>query len=59
MRVNANVFGLVSHLGEVRGAVAREWSNDKRKSDERFSRLLKRYEVTIESGRGAQAAASP
>ena len=63
VRVSHMSSGRVPDLGEVRGAVAREWSNDKRKvlSDERFSRLLKRYEVTIESGPqgSAQAAASP
>jgi hypothetical protein len=55
--------GRVPPLAEVRGAVAREWANDKRKAlaDARFAKLLKRYEVTIEAEpkSPAQAAASP
>ena len=63
VRVSQMSPGRVPDLGEVRSAVAREWSNDKRKAlaDQRFSRLLKRYEVRIESEpkTPAQAAASP
>lgn len=38
-------------LDEVRGAVAREWSNAKRKAleAERIETLLKRYDVTVET----------
>ncbi|MFM9847512.1 MAG: peptidyl-prolyl cis-trans isomerase [Hyphomicrobiaceae bacterium] len=54
--------GRTPMLQDVRDAVAREWANDKRKAlaDARFSELLKRYEVTIESGaeNAAQAAAA-
>lgn len=55
VRVSERKAGRVPALGEVRDAVAREWSNAKRKEleDRRFSELLKRYEVTIESPSGA------
>ena len=38
-------------LDEVRDAVSREWSNEKRKTlqDVRFDELLKRYDVIIEN----------
>lgn len=38
-------------IGEVRDAVAREWANEKRHAidEARFSKLLKQYEVIIES----------
>ena len=41
----------VPTLGEVRDAVIREWSNDKRKEfeNDRLAALLKRYEVTVET----------
>ena len=58
VRVAERRAGRTPTLGEVRDAVLREWSNDKRKEleDSRFNELLKRYEVTIESPSGAQAA---
>jgi hypothetical protein len=38
-------------LSEVREAVIREWTNDKRKelANDRLVALLKRYEVSVES----------
>ncbi len=63
VRVSEMNPGRTPTLAEVRDAVAREWTNDKRKAlaDARFAKLLKRYEVTIEAGpkSPAQAAASP
>jgi hypothetical protein len=51
VRVSERREGGVPALGEVRDAVMREWSNDKRKELEngRLAALLKRYEVTLES----------
>ena len=55
--------GRIPTLAEVRGVVEREWANEKRKAlaDLRLAKLLKRYEITIESEpkSPAQAAASP
>jgi parvulin-like peptidyl-prolyl isomerase len=50
VRVSERREGRVPALGEVRDAVMREWSNDKRKQleSERLAALLKRYEVTVE-----------
>ena len=63
VRVSETKPGRTPALAEVRDAVAREWANEKRKAlgDARFSELLKRYEVTIESEPKSpgQAAASP
>ena len=63
VRVQEISPGRMQALAEVRGAVEREWANEKRKAiaDLRFAKLLKRYEVTIESEpkSPAQAAASP
>ena len=58
VRVAERKAGRTPALDEVRDAVVREWSNDKRKEleDSRFNALLKRYEVTIENPSGAQAA---
>jgi PPIC-type PPIASE domain len=58
VRVAERRAGRTPALGEVRDAVLREWSSDKRKEleDSRFNELLKRYEVTIESPSGARAA---
>jgi hypothetical protein len=58
VRVAERKAGRTPSLGEVRDAVVREWSNDKRKEleDGRLRELLKRYEVTIENSPGAQAA---
>ncbi|MDX0525479.1 hypothetical protein BMJ29_33080 [Sinorhizobium medicae] len=55
IRVTERVPGRVPTLDEVRNAVAREWTNAKRKEleDQRFAELLKRYVVSIESPAGA------
>ncbi|WP_315856273.1 peptidylprolyl isomerase [Rhizobium leguminosarum] len=55
IRVTERVPGRVPTLDEVRDAVAREWTNAKRKEleNQRFAELLKRYVVTIESPVGA------
>ena len=49
--------GRVPALPEVHDAVAREWSNAKRKEleDARLSELLKKYRITIETSPGAGA----
>jgi hypothetical protein len=51
VRVSERQEGRVPALGEVRDAVIREWTNDKRKEleNDRLAALLKRYEVTVES----------
>jgi hypothetical protein len=50
VRVSERQEGRVPALTEVRDAVLREWSNDKRKQleSERLAALLSRYEVTVE-----------
>jgi hypothetical protein len=50
VRVSEHQEGRVPALTEVRDAVLREWSNDKRKQleSERLAALLSRYEVTVE-----------
>jgi hypothetical protein len=50
VRVSERREGRVATLGEVRDAVIREWSNDKRQQleSERLAALLNRYEVTVE-----------
>jgi hypothetical protein len=50
VRVSDRREGRVPGLGEVRDAVIREWTNDRRKQleSERLAALLKRYEVTVE-----------
>jgi PPIC-type PPIASE domain len=50
VRVSERREGRAAALGDVRDAVIREWSNDKRQQleSERFAALLKRYEVTVE-----------
>ncbi|PKA45564.1 hypothetical protein CWR43_00520 [Rhizobium sullae] len=55
--VSERVPGRVPALDEIREAVAREWTNAKRKEleDQRFAELLKRYVVRIESPVGAEA----
>lgn len=55
LRVTKRVPGRVPTLDEVRDAVAREWTNAKRKEleNQRFAELLKRYVVSIESPAGA------
>ena len=63
VRVSEMKPGRAPQLAEVREAVAREWTNEKRKTlaDRRLAELLNNYEVTIESepkGPG-EAAASP
>lgn len=57
VRVSARKTGRLPALDEVRDAVTREWSNAKRKEldDARLNALLDRYQVTIESVRGAGA----
>ena len=63
VRVQENSPGRLPTLAEVRGVVAREWAYEKRKAlaDLRLAKLLKRYEVTIESVSKSpgQAAATP
>ena len=51
VHVSKREAGRTPALSEVRNAVAREWTNAKRKEldDTRFNDLLKRYQVTIES----------
>jgi len=51
VRVSERREGRSPALGEVRDAVIREWTNDKRKELEnaRLTALLKRYEVTVET----------
>jgi hypothetical protein len=51
VRVTERQEGRSPALGEVRDAVIREWTNDKRKEleNDRLAALLKRYEVTVES----------
>ncbi|RUM95388.1 peptidyl-prolyl cis-trans isomerase [Pseudaminobacter arsenicus] len=55
IRVTERVPGRVPMLGEVRDAVAREWTNAKRAEleNQRFAELFKRYVVSIESPAGA------
>jgi hypothetical protein len=57
VRVTEYRTGRIPALDEVRGAVGREWANEKRKAreDARFNELLKRYQVTIESMPGTAA----
>ncbi|APO77927.1 rotamase superfamily PPIASE domain-containing protein (plasmid) [Rhizobium etli 8C-3] len=57
IRVSERVPGRLPALDEVRDAVAREWTNAKRKEleDQRFANLLKRYVVNIESPAGAES----
>jgi hypothetical protein len=57
VRVSTRREGRAPALGEVRDAVMREWSNDKRKQleSERLAALLKRYEVTVEGVAAADA----
>jgi hypothetical protein len=56
VRVTERLPGRVPALEEVREAVAREWTNARRKEleDQRFAEFLKRYVVTIESPAGAE-----
>ncbi len=51
VRVTEYKAGRIPALGEVRDAVTREWANDKRVAidEARFNKLLKRYDVNIES----------
>ena len=51
VRVSERREGRSPALGEVRDAVMREWTNDKRNEleNEHLTALLKRYEVTVES----------
>ncbi len=50
VRVSERQEGRVPALSEVRDAVIREWTNDKRKelANDHLVALLKRYEVTVE-----------
>ena len=50
VHVSERKAGRLPPLGEIRPAVAREWSEAKRKEleEDRFNVLLKRYRVTIE-----------
>jgi hypothetical protein len=51
VRITETKPGRLPALGEVHDALAREWSNEKRKQleDARLNGLLKRYRVTIET----------
>lgn len=57
VRVSERREGRIPALGEVRDAVFREWTNDKRKQleNDRLTALLKRYEVTVETESSARA----
>jgi hypothetical protein len=57
VRVTERQPGRVASLGAARDAVAREWTNARRKEleDRRFAELLKGYTVTIESLAGKDA----
>jgi parvulin-like peptidyl-prolyl isomerase len=57
IRVVERRVGRIPALPEVHDAVAREWSNTKRKELEnaRLSELLKKYRITIETSTGASA----
>ncbi|MBS0250435.1 MAG: peptidyl-prolyl cis-trans isomerase [Proteobacteria bacterium] len=57
VRVTERKVGRDPALSEVRAAVAREWSNAKRKSFEqdRMEALLKRYQVKIEGAANVEA----
>jgi parvulin-like peptidyl-prolyl isomerase len=63
VRVTEVKVGRAPALAEVREAVAREWTFEKRKAlaDQRFAKLLKHYQVTVESPppSSAQALAGP
>ncbi len=51
VQVMEHKAGRIPVLDEVRSAVTREWTNEKRRAlqDARFNELLKRYQVIIES----------
>jgi hypothetical protein len=51
VRVSERQEGRVPALSDVRDAVIREWSNEKRKEleNDQLAALLKRYEVTVET----------
>ncbi|MDB5595313.1 MAG: hypothetical protein JWM36_2274 [Hyphomicrobiales bacterium] len=55
VRVSERQQGRVPALGDLRDAVIREWTNDKRKKleSDRLVAALKRYEVIVESTPGA------
>lgn len=57
VRVTERVQGRTPTLDEVREAVAREWTNARRKEleDKHLAELLKGYKVTIESPDGMEA----
>ncbi len=51
VRITEHRPGRVPALAEIRAAVEREWSNDKRKAldEQRFAALLTRYKITLEA----------
>ncbi|MCX7302891.1 MAG: peptidylprolyl isomerase [Hyphomicrobiales bacterium] len=51
VRVSEHRAGRLPALGDVRDAVLREWTNDRRQAiaDERLDALLKRYRIVIEA----------
>ena len=57
VRVSERLEGRVPALSDVRDAVIREWTNDKRKTleNDQLAALLKRYGVTVESVSAAGA----
>jgi hypothetical protein len=58
VRVSERKPGRLPPLSEVRSAVLREWSNERRHeiADAEIDALLKRYKVRIESGQPGSAA---
>ena len=59
--VSERTEGRVARLGDVRDAVARQWDNARRQSenDKLYEEMLKRYVVTIEPPRIAANTAAP
>ena len=57
VRVSERKPGRLPSLSEVRSAVLRDWSNERRKelADAEINALLKRYKVRIESGQPGKA----
>jgi hypothetical protein len=58
VRVSERQPGRVPSLVEVRNAVLREWTDEKRKEieEQAFATLLKRYKVEIDTGKAAETA---
>ena len=58
VQVLQHTAGRIPALDEVRGAVTREWASEQRRAmqDARFTELLKRYQIIIESPPGTAVA---